>query len=147
MNSDMKYSIDSTSPEATSELGLVLAAKLQGNETIVLVGDLGAGKTQFVRGLAGGLGSDEVVQSPTFTLSREYACSNDLQLHHYDFYRLGEAGIAGQEFAESVEDNQVVTVVEWADVVEDTLPQNVIRINIFATGEQTRTLESNKELA
>lgn len=145
-SSDTTHVYDSTSSDDTYHLGEKLASKLTGNETIVLTGDLGAGKTQLVRGLVAGLGSDEVVQSPTFTLSREYSCRDGLQLHHYDFYRLGEAGVVGEEFAESIEQDDVITAVEWSDVVEDIVPDDAIRIALEATGENSREITATIEL-
>src|SRR5690606_23307454 len=86
------------SPEQTEQFAQILASKLRGGEVIELVSDLGGGKTTFTRGLVGGLKSTDTVASPTFTISREYT-GGRLHVYHFDFYRLGEAGIVGDELA------------------------------------------------
>ena len=94
---------------------------------IELRSDLGGGKTTFMRGLVRGAGSKDNVTSPTFTLSRIYQ-AGDLQIHHFDFYRLNDAGILADQLAESVDDNKTVVAVEWADIVEDILPEERLSI-------------------
>ncbi len=85
------------------------------------------------------MGSHDAVSSPSFTISRVYQ-AGDLTLHHYDFYRLPEAGLMAQELAEVIDDPQNVVVVEWAGVVDDVLPAKRLTIAIQATGEDTRSL-------
>lgn len=106
--------------------------------------DLGGGKTTFVRGLARGLGSTDKVSSPSFTLSNEYLVKGQTshigRLVHFDFYRLSEPGIMKDELAEAVADPQAVTVVEWADIVEDVLPADRLTIRIKATGANERAV-------
>lgn len=101
--------------------------------------DLGGGKTAFVRGLAHGMGSEDTVGSPTFTISREYK-AGDITLVHFDFYRLAEAGIMADELAEVVHDPKLVVAVEWANIVENVLPEDRLTITIQATGENSRLL-------
>lgn len=114
-----------------------LGEQLKGGEAIELVSDLGGGKTTFVRGLARGIGSQDQVTSPTFTVSNVYH-GTKLTLYHCDFYRLNEPGIMRQELAEMVDDPQGVTVVEWAGMVHDVLPAHKLTITISVTGEQSR---------
>lgn len=116
-----------------------LGKQLKGGEAIELISDLGGGKTAFVRGLARGMGSVDKVASPTFTLSREYY-SQDLTLYHFDFYRLGEAGVMQHELQEAIHDPSGVVVIEWADVVAGVLPHERMSITIKTTGETTRDL-------
>jgi tRNA threonylcarbamoyladenosine biosynthesis protein TsaE len=111
--------------------GEMVGARLVGGEVFELVGDVGAGKTTFVRGLAKGLGVSEQVQSPTFTISREYHCRDDLRLVHYDFYRLNEAGLMADELAESIGDKKSIVVIEWSGVASDQLPVGRIAIEIL----------------
>ena len=113
---------------------------MRGGEVIELVSDLGGGKTTLTRGLVRGAGSSDKVASPTFTLSREYAAPN-FTIAHFDFYRLGEAGIVGDELAEIVGDPAYVTVVEWGDIVQDVLPHERLAIRIDLLGEVERKLE------
>lgn len=122
-------------------LGARLGALLQGGEVIELSGDVGAGKTTFVKGLAVGMAIDEDVQSPSFTVSRVYDARDGLQLAHYDFYRLKDAGIMANELDEVIHDDTIVTVVEWADIVEDVLPKKRLRIEFTSPSETDRTLE------
>lgn len=115
------------------ELGRKLGQRFRGGEVLELVGDVGAGKTTLTKGIGEGMRLDGDVQSPSFTISRVYDARDSLQLHHYDFYRLNDAGVMSFELAESIADPTVVTVVEWADTVQDVLPKDHVRINIAYT--------------
>jgi len=75
------------------------------------------------------MGSADVVSSPTFTISKRYS-AQDRYIHHYDFYRLNEPGIVAEQLAEAFEDEGAVTCIEWADIVEDVLPNNAIYMRI-----------------
>jgi tRNA threonylcarbamoyladenosine biosynthesis protein TsaE len=142
MNQDLRLEILSNGPEDTSNLGVKLAEALDGGEVIELIGDLGTGKTQFVRGVARGLGSKDVVQSPSFTISRIYQATGDVYLHHFDLYRLGEnTGIIKTELQEVLNDPLAILVSEWADSVHDILPKDRVTINfIYMDGEKRRLL-------
>ena len=124
----------------TQELARKIGALLKGGEVIELVGDVGAGKTTFVKGLAKGLAIEEDVQSPSFTISRVYDARDNLRLAHYDFYRLSDAGIMNDELAEMIQDPGAITVIEWADIVEGVLPRNRLTIRFESPTETTRTL-------
>lgn len=113
---------------------------LKGGEVIELIGDIGAGKTTFTKGLALGLDVKEYIQSPTFTISRVYAARDDLELRHYDFYRLSDAGIMNEELNESVSLDKTVVVIEWAGLVDSVLPDDRLQIDIETTGEDSRLL-------
>jgi len=118
-----------------------VGAALRGGEVIELIGDVGAGKTTFVRGLSKGLGIDETIQSPSFTISRVYDARNDLRLAHYDFYRLNEAGIMRDELSEAAGDPKTIVVIEWADTVADILSDDRIVITIESPTELSRYVE------
>lgn len=120
------------------ELGARLGAALRGGEVIVLVGDVGAGKTTLTKGIAAGLAIGEDVQSPTFTISRVYEARDDLRLAHYDFYRLVDAGIMSGELAEAVVDPQTITVIEWGEIVAGVLPPDVLTVTIVSPSEESR---------
>lgn len=126
---------------ATKALGEKLGAMLKGGEVFQLVGDVGAGKTTFVKGLAKGLAIDDEVQSPSFTISREYTGRDNILLVHYDFYRLTDAGIMANEVAEMVNDPTTVTVIEWADIVEGVLPDKHFTLSFTAPSETTRSIQ------
>ena len=127
-----------TSTAAMQRLGQVIGRSLKGGEVIELVGDIGAGKTMLTKGVAKGLDITEPVQSPTFTISRVYQSPGGLTLAHYDFYRLGEAGIMAEEIHEVTMQQQTVTVVEWAGAVEQVLPADRLTARILAIDEQSR---------
>lgn len=130
--------IEVTSEQAMREFGEKLGALFTGGEVIELVGDVGAGKTTLTKGVAVGMGIDETVQSPTFTISRVYDAPSGLRLAHYDFYRLGDAGIMANELHEAAHDAQTVTIVEWAGVVDGVLPADRLHIHITSPAETTR---------
>ena len=129
------------SPEATQDLAKTMARVLHGGEVIELISDIGGGKTTFTQGLARGLDITETVQSPTFTISRIYAASGGLELHHFDFYRLSQAGVVAAELAESLDQPNAIVVVEWGDIVHDVLPQTRLRLTIRNVDETVRRLQ------
>lgn len=130
--------------EAMLQLGELLGGALKGGEVFELVGDVGTGKTTFVKGLAKGLNINEVVQSPTFTISRVYPSPGGITLYHYDFYRLQEAGIMRAELAEAFEDLKGVVALEWDETVQDLLPsERTIRLALAYGGETSRELQFN----
>ena len=125
------------STEAMKKVGAQTGALVRGGEMIELIGDVGTGKTTFTKGLGEGMGVDDDVQSPSFTIEREYHARDGLQLHHYDFYRLSDPGVVKYELAESIANPQVVTVVEWGETAQDVLPDDriVIRLTYVREGE------------
>ena len=122
------------------QLGEAIGRSVSGGEVLELVGDIGAGKTTLTKGIARALGINEPVQSPTFTISRVYDSPKGLRLAHYDFYRLSEAGIMGDEIREAMDDDSVV-VVEWAGAVDGDLPEDRLVVKITATSEEERLVE------
>lgn len=125
--------------------GQTIGQILNGGEVIELIGDVGAGKTTLVKGIATGLGVDEEVQSPSFTINRVYGGRDGITLSHYDFYRLGEAGIMINDLSESINDSKTVTVIEWGEITSSVLPDDRLVINIISPTEDTRelTIKSN----
>jgi tRNA threonylcarbamoyladenosine biosynthesis protein TsaE len=132
--------IEVTNAQEMKSFGARLASFLRGGEVIELVGDVGAGKTTFTKGLAEGLGVDDDVQSPSFTISRIYPARDGLTLAHYDFYRLQQAGIMGDELHETMLNQQTVTVIEWGGIVEDVLPDDRLTLTIVTPTETTRRI-------
>jgi tRNA threonylcarbamoyladenosine biosynthesis protein TsaE len=139
MSTVMTWQTDSTSSSATSALAEALGRNCRGGEIFELISDLGGGKTTFVQGLAKGLDSPDQVNSPTFMIERVY--KGRLELHHFDFYRLGEAGLVGQELAEVIDDTTVVTAIEWGEVVHDVLPSERVNIKLERTGDESRHIK------
>ena len=134
----MTYATSTTGPEQTASLAKRLAGLLRGGEVIELASDLGGGKTTFTQALAAALGYEGAVTSPTFTLSQIYKLPNGHELHHYDLYRLNESGIVGDELAEDMGADDIITVIEWGGVAGDILPVDRLRIEIEVTGDQSR---------
>lgn len=125
------------------QLGERIARRLKGGEIIELVGDIGAGKTTLTKGIAAGLGVTDDVQSPSFTISRTYETDSNLQIVHYDFYRLSDPGILAAELQDAIGNSKVIVIVEWADVVKDVLPEEHITISIESPSEQSRDVYIN----
>lgn len=117
-----------------------LASLLRQAAVIELVGDVGAGKTTFVKGLAKGLGITEEISSPSYTINRQYEAPDGRILSHYDFYRLTEPGIIKSEIAEDIADKNTITVIEWAESVSDVLPEKRITVVITSPTESTRDI-------
>jgi tRNA threonylcarbamoyladenosine biosynthesis protein TsaE len=127
------------SSEETMALAEALAKKLNRGTVITLEGDLGAGKTTFTKGLAQGLGVSRVVNSPTFTILKEYQGAQ-YPLYHMDVYRLGEDG----EEALAFEDyfyGDGITVVEWASRIEEWLPSERLEMHIKRLSENKRMIK------
>lgn len=138
MNKPKNVLIDTTGPDDTKELARDIGQKLKGGEMIELVGDVGSGKTTFVKGLSEGADSKDPVTSPTFTLQQRY--KGRVDICHYDFYRLEESGVLSHELHESTDNEDIVVVIEWAGTVEDILPKDRIRIEFIPTGVNSRRL-------
>lgn len=132
--------IEVKSEQETRALGERLGRLLTGGETIELIGDVGAGKTTFVKGLAVGLGVTGTVQSPSFTISQVHDARDGIHLAHYDFYRLTDPGIMADELAEATQDEKTVVVVEWADTVVKVLPEERIRIQFQSPADNERIM-------
>ncbi|MDX8363306.1 tRNA (adenosine(37)-N6)-threonylcarbamoyltransferase complex ATPase subunit type 1 TsaE [Cytobacillus sp. IB215316] len=133
------YEIITDSAEQTMKIAYKLASHLHQGDVIVLEGDLGAGKTTFTKGLAKGLGITRNVNSPTFTIIKEY--QGKVPLYHMDVYRL-ENGSEDLGFQEYFEGNGI-TVVEWAHLIADQLPAErlIVRINHISECKRKLMLE------
>lgn len=131
------FEYKSGSAEKSEYMAEKIGHKLKGGEVIELISDLGGGKTTFVRGLAKGMGSDDRVSSPSFTISRVYA-SDDHELHHFDFYRLQDAGLMEFEIQDVIGDPGIIVAVEWGEVVRHVLPEERLTITIERSGDNGR---------
>ncbi len=128
----------SSSPEETEKIGFALAQRLTPGTVIAYQGDLGAGKTAFTRGLARGLGAQEQVTSPTYTIVNEYL-SGRLPLFHFDMYRLADAEALFDIGWEDYLERGGVCAVEWSENVAEALEDPVL-VAIEKTGEQSRKI-------
>ena len=127
----MEYLSHST--EETEDLGAALAAHLTPGAVVAYLGDLGAGKTAFTRGLARGLGYTGRVTSPTFTVVNEYL--GRVPLFHFDLYRLGGAEELWDIGWEDYLDRGGVCAVEWSERAGDALPPETVTVTIRRCGE------------
>lgn len=124
----MIIEIETENADRTREVGQVLASLLQPRDTVVLTGDLGAGKTTLVQGIGRGLGVEDHVASPTFTLVREY--SGRLDVAHVDVYRLERVQDVVDLALDELGGPDRVLLVEWGDVVSDLLPEDRLRVEL-----------------
>lgn len=129
----------SESEKDTEEIGRSFAKSLKGGEVIAMFGDLGAGKTAFVRGLAKGLGIDAKVSSPTFTIVNEYP--GEIDLIHFDMYRLSSADELFDIGWEDYLARGAVCAVEWSENVTDAFFGDEIKVIIEKTGDNSRKIE------
>lgn len=129
-----EYQIKTYAVEETTRLAEKLAVLLKSGNVITLEGDLGAGKTAFTKGVANGLGVKRTVSSPTFTIIKEY--EGELPLYHMDVYRLehSEEDIGFAEYF----NGDGISVVEWAQFIEEFLPSERLNIHISYLDEHTR---------
>lgn len=132
------FEIDCRTAEDTLALGARLASSLRPGDILVLVGELGAGKTLLTGGIAAGLGVEEVVTSPSFVLVRVYD-TGFIPLVHVDVYRLNS--LNEFEDLDLLDTSQeAVLVIEWGGVVESVLPKDHLRIEMLVADDETRTL-------
>lgn len=124
-------------PEEMVAAGRRLAAELEAGDVLALEGDLGAGKTQFCKGLAEGLGAGEEVTSPTFALVQEYR-SGRLPLYHFDWYRLDSPEEVLRLGWDDYLDEPGVVVVEWSDKFPGLLPEATQRLSFEVLADGTR---------
>lgn len=142
----MNTTIITHNTQQTQDFAQQFAQTLVGGETILLNGDLGAGKTHFVKGIATGLGIDDVITSPTFALHNQYE-SGRLVLNHFDFYRImdpAEAEILGLN--EFFGEKQSVCCIEWSENIAELLPSNCIIVTIEKIDDNTRQITIQKSL-
>lgn len=132
---DQSYSFIVHNVEETYALAKLLAKFVQPGDVLALVGDLGAGKTTFTQGLAQGLGIQDRVNSPTFTIIKEY--EGRIPLYHMDVYRLnGEEDLGFDEYFSG----DGVTVVEWPSQIAEFLPEELLWIEITAANDPEREI-------
>ena len=133
----MEYRETMSDEKETIELAENFDSEEFKNMVICLNGDLGSGKTVFVKGFANALGIEEVITSPTFNIVKEYY-SGEMPLFHMDVYRLDEGNVE-IDFDEYF-NKKGITIIEWADLIKDKLPKNRLEITIKIVDEDTRVL-------
>ena len=115
--------IESNCEKETYELGCRLGQEARAGQVYTLVGDLGVGKTVFTKGLAAGLGIEEPVSSPTFTIVQVYE-EGRLPFYHFDVYRIGDVEEMDEVGFEDYVYGEGVSLIEWANLIEEILPQH-----------------------
>ena len=120
------YNFLSKSPKDTLEFARDFAKNLKIGDVVVLIGDLGSGKTKFTEGILSYFGIENEISSPTFTIVNEYN-SDNVNIYHFDVYRLNNSSdfysIGGDEYFD-----KGISIIEWGDIIEDALPQKYTRI-------------------
>ncbi|MEI7864277.1 MAG: tRNA (adenosine(37)-N6)-threonylcarbamoyltransferase complex ATPase subunit type 1 TsaE [Chthoniobacterales bacterium] len=132
--------LHSERPEQTVAAGRALAARLGPGCTVALRGDLGAGKTHFVRGLLGGWEAEAQATSPTFALLHEYPTPRGT-VFHLDLYRAGSAEEVWSAAHDELEDSGGMVVIEWADRFPELVPPHAVHVFIAHAGDGCRTIE------
>jgi tRNA threonylcarbamoyladenosine biosynthesis protein TsaE len=125
----------SNSSEETFNIGVELAKKSRPGQVYCLDGDLGTGKTVFSQGFGKGLGIDEPISSPTFTILKEYP-EGRLPLYHFDVYRIGDSDEMDEIGYYELIDGDGVCLIEWSKLIEDILPDDCFRILIEKDNEK-----------
>lgn len=138
MANGLTYTRTSVSPDATKQLAATLAPLLRAGDVILLSGDLGAGKTQFVQGVAAKLGVTGAVTSPTFNIMMAYEKAS-LPLYHFDLYRLESPDELEDIGYFEILDGPGASFVEWGDKFPDELPYEYLEIDITVNEDETRT--------
>jgi len=121
--------IETNSEKETWDLGFSLGEKACAGQVYTLVGDLGVGKTIFTKGLAKGLGIDEPVSSPTFTIVQIYD-EGRLPFYHFDVYRIGDVEEMDEIGYEDYIYGEGISLIEWANLIEEILPEHYTEIKI-----------------
>ncbi|MCL2764900.1 MAG: tRNA (adenosine(37)-N6)-threonylcarbamoyltransferase complex ATPase subunit type 1 TsaE [Treponema sp.] len=135
--------IISSTPEETKEIGIKIASHLGSGSVVALEGTLGSGKTYLTKGIALGLGIEETLTSPTYTIVNEYEREDLPALYHIDVYRLKDerdfSDIGGSEII----NGKGISVIEWSDRILKLLPAQAIFVSLVITGNESRLIKIN----
>ncbi len=123
----------------TRQLGMKLAALLKAGDTVLLKGDLGAGKSELARGIARGLGITGPVPSPSFTILNVYD-EGRIPLYHFDWYRIEDPAEIGEMGLEEMIGGDGAALIEWSEKAPDCLPERYLLAKIRVTGEEEREI-------
>jgi len=136
----VKHEEITNSAMETFRLGESLGKTLQGGEVICLYGELGAGKTVFAKGLAQGLGIQQEITSPTFTLIQEYPTKNQFLFVHMDLYRLQQPEEAEVIGVMDYFRDDCICLLEWPEIIAAYLPDDRLEIHIEGSGDSPRSI-------
>ena len=137
----MPENYQTTSEDETIALGAALAGRFAPGSLVLLIGNLGAGKTTLVKGIARGLGAanEDEVSSPTFTLIHEYG--EPPKAYHVDLYRLDEERQVASLGLDEILDSDAVTLIEWGERFPELWPADHVEIELRRTGDEQREIE------
>lgn len=134
----MKETFTTDSREETEALGAAFSKRLKAGDVVAFYGELGAGKTAFIRGVLTALGADAPITSPTFTIVNEYRLPN-LLAAHFDMYRIeSEEALEGSGFYDYLD--RALILIEWSENIEWALDGAIIRVEIEGSGEASRKI-------
>jgi tRNA threonylcarbamoyladenosine biosynthesis protein TsaE len=122
----------------TVELGRALASKLEAGDVVAFYGELGAGKTTMIKGVAAGLGASEVIRSPSFVIVTEYR--GRVPVYHIDMYRLTQGGGSAELGLDDYLCGNGVCLVEWAERIEELLPPRTVRVHMSVVPDGRRVV-------
>ena len=129
MDGTIVMTVESWCAEDTYHIGKELGKKAEPGKVYTLVGDLGVGKTVFTQGFAAGLGIDEPVNSPTFTIVQQYE-EGRMPFYHFDVYRIGDVEEMEEIGYEDMFYGEGACLIEWADLIQEILPRHLTRVVI-----------------
>lgn len=141
----MKQTFISKSENETILIAKRFSKKLRGGEVLALNGELGAGKTIFVKGLAKGLNIEELITSPTFTILNFY--KGRLELCHFDMYRINEVSEAFETGISEHLQSKGVCVIEWAEKIKELLPEKFIKVEILKIDNNIREITIDENIS
>lgn len=127
--------VETRSAQETYDLGVQIGQEAKAGQVYTLIGDLGVGKTVFTQGMAKGLGITEAINSPTFTIVQVYEEGN-LPFYHFDVYRIGDISEMDEIGFEDYVYGEGVSLIEWANLIEEILPEERVEITIEKDLEQ-----------
>ena len=124
-----------------------LLAAFPSDRVFCFYGEMGVGKTTFIKRICSRLGAVDTTSSPTFAIVNEYLTNRNESIYHFDFYRIADPGLMSEDLAEAVEADSSVTVVEWGQSIQAILPESRAKITITYIDENTRelTIEESKK--
>jgi tRNA threonylcarbamoyladenosine biosynthesis protein TsaE len=141
LNLRRKIAIRTRSASETVRIGKTIGSRLLPGDVVALLGELGAGKTQFIKGLAAGMGIENsaYISSPSFTLIHEYP--GEIPFYHIDLFRLGREQEAEELGLEDYFQGRGITAIEWADKIPSLLPKELLFVSIAYIDKNIRSLE------
>ncbi|MCF7792070.1 MAG: tRNA (adenosine(37)-N6)-threonylcarbamoyltransferase complex ATPase subunit type 1 TsaE [Victivallales bacterium] len=145
MNTKIYYT---NSEEETEKVAALLSKHIPFGKAVALHGDLGTGKTVFARGFIKGFRIGDIVSSPTFTLIKEYSADKDHWIYHLDLYRITDVESAlAFGIDEYINDENAVALIEWAERIDEILPEDTVQIKIDSIHRQSRKITIESEFS